>query len=477
MTPLKTDTLERLRKKHAVIRYLAYSVIDVPEGLELRYTFELVPGVLFTPRIVIPAKSRAMDQLTLRLAFLIGMVELISYWKAACPARIEVSAGTLDYDERLFWETVFRQGLGEFFYLNSISPAIDFVIKSSGPAPHSSAPSEVPPLVPDSKLVLVGGGKDSIVSLELLSTLHRPSPQLIHTFAVNPIPASLDAVETAHLQPPLIARREIDPKLLELNRQGYLNGHTPFSALLAFVSTLVAYQNGIESVVASNESSASEGNIEYDGVVVNHQYSKSFAFEVLFRDYMRRLQVPVSYYSLLRPLNELQICALFSAFPRQHLVFRSCNRAQTLRARAQKPANHLREGWCAECPKCIFSYLCLRCFLPQEQLVSIFGRDPSHTEPFVSTARELAGLSAHKPFECVGTFQEVRTCLQHLLQSGTLRSDTSPELTELAIAIDASSPPSLRTLLSQWNSEHCLPDSLAHLLRAQVMSVAEKVLW
>jgi hypothetical protein len=477
MTPLKTDTLERLRKKHATIRYLAYAVVDAPDGLELRYTFELDPGILFTPRIEIPTKSRSTDRLTHRLAFLIGMVELVSYWKAACPGRIEIPAGSLDDRELIFWETVIRQGLGEFFYLNSISPTIDFVIESSGPELQAVTPIDALPAVPDSKLVLIGGGKDSIVSLELLSALHQYSPNLLHTFAVNPIPASLHAVETARLQPPLVARRVIDPNLLELNRQGYLNGHTPFSALLAFVSTLVAYQNGIESVVASNESSASEGNVEHDGVVVNHQYSKSFAFELLFRDYLQRLQLPVNYYSLLRPLNELQICALFSGFPEQHRVFRSCNRAQTLKARSEKPSEHLREGWCAQCPKCIFTYLCVRCFLSQEQLVSIFGTDPSHTKDFTSTAQALAGLSAHKPFECVGTFEEVRACLGYLLHSGKLTSDSSAELTKLAAAIDASSPPSLRTLLSHWNPDHRIPNSLAQLLHTQIASAAEKLQW
>jgi hypothetical protein len=473
MTARHNEKVQQLREKHPTLRYADYAVNCVPEGLELTFTFDLAPDIRFTPRLLVPTPSPFIDRLTHRLAFLIGMVEMISYWKVACPARIEVTAGSLDEQERTFWETVIRHGLGEFFYVNAISPLLDFTIESSGVDRHDGASSNTLQRITGSQLILIGGGKDSIVSLELLSSLNRDTPHLLTTFAVNPIPASLHAVEAASLRAPLVARRSIDPRLLELNRLGYLNGHTPFSALLAFTSTLVAYLHGIERVVASNESSASEGNVEYQGFSVNHQYSKSLAFESLFSDYMTRLNVPVTYYSLLRPLNELQICALFSTSPHQHQIFRSCNRAQTLQARAQRPSSHAREGWCGECPKCIFTYLCLRSFLSQEQLVSIFGTDPSATQSFVSTSRELAGLTVHKPFECVGTFEEVRASLRHLFKTDKLNTSTSNGLANLAREIESCSPPSIEELLSNWDPKHHVPQELADIVRTRLKTATE----
>lgn len=99
--------------------------------------------------------------------------------------------------------------------------------------------------------------------------------------------------------------------MLELNEKGFLNGHTPFSAMLAFTSYFVAYLSGKKYIAVSNEQSSNESNIK--GEKINHQYSKSFEFEEEFRWYINNyLEDHVQYFSMLRPLNELQIAKLFS---------------------------------------------------------------------------------------------------------------------------------------------------------------------
>jgi hypothetical protein len=65
-----------------------------------------------------------------------------------------------------------------------------------------------------------------------------------------------------------------------------LNGHTPFNALLAFLTYLVAYLGNKKYIVLSNESSANESNVR--GLKVNHQYSKSFEFENDFNEYTKK---------------------------------------------------------------------------------------------------------------------------------------------------------------------------------------------
>lgn len=474
----------RLREQHQVLRYQSYTIVPGESGIILEYHISIPPNLDFTPRLTIPlqdASSRSWiqnDPLVHRLAFLIGMVELLSYWKTCCPATIEVSAGALDDHELAFWENLLRHGLGEFFFTNQIPPDIDIRITSnSSNKPWDRGNTIRQPRSEKSFMVLVGGGKDSILTLELLKKLEGIDTNNLVAFALNPIPASLGSIKVAGYGEPLVSTRHLDPLLRDLNARGYLNGHTPFSALLAFVASLTAYINGFKYVLASNESSASEGNVEFNGVNINHQYSKSFEFETHFKEYASRLGIPVDYLSFLRPINELQICALFSAIPKQHQVFRSCNREQTTIARNRNqtgaPATPApkRGGWCANCPKCVFTYLCLSCFLPQERLIEIFGDDPSAQSEFLNLAAELAGLSAHKPFECVGTYEEVRACIAHLCANSKLRKDVMNNLERLmGHAIDKSGN-SLEQLLSNWNGQHFLPPDLESLLHGTLTAL------
>jgi hypothetical protein len=455
--------------------------------LRLEYVFSIAPNITFTPHIVVPlvdtttAAALVHDDSVRRLTFLIGMVELLSYWKLTCSPRIEIEAGYLNATELAYWEHLIRYGLGEFFFLNRISPAIEFSLVCSSPREtRAGKAASFPSYRDNSYLILVGGGKDSVVTLEILKRVLRETGGDIAAFALNPIPASMDAVRAAQYPSPLVGQRTIDPHLRELNTQGYLNGHTPFSALLAFVSTLTAYVNGYHRVLASNEVSASEGNTEFAGFVINHQYSKSFEFEQGFREYVSQLDLPVEYLSFLRPLNELQICALFSEMKHQHSIFRSCNREQTLAARnricqvEQVSPQPPRSGWCARCPKCVFTFLCLRCFLTQEEIERIFGVDPSSLPEFAPLVGALAGFSEHKPFECVGTFEEVRSCLSYLSKEphAALATDHRFKIIRDDPATVAATP--IPELLHRWNKEHFLNSSLESALRDALSSTQRR---
>ncbi len=459
MLPKKVSAL---RDRHSCLHYRAYTVDLSHSQLTMRYTFELEPGIVFTPTITIPSRRGVIDGTCRRLAFLIGIVELLSYWKTSCPERISIECGSLTEDEIAWWENLVRNGLGEFFFVNGITPAISFSIQALGSEKFDSS-GDLSPLRAGSSLILVGGGKDSVVSLELMRATNGENAAL----CVNPIKASRDAIEAAQYTAPLVVSRTLDAQLRELNNNGYLNGHTPYSALLAFVSVLSAYQNGFSRVIASNESSASEGNIQFLGFNINHQYSKSLAFESTFREYMRSLDVPIEYFSLLRPLNELQICALFSQFPQHHSLFRSCNREQTMAARERQDGGTAgrRRGWCGECPKCVFTYICLSCFLDLEAVDKIFGESPLSGAAFMDIARDLAGYGDHKPFECVGTYEEVRSALETLRAKLIQRGEGKRAE---GLARISQKPLPLAAMLDIWNDEHFLTPELSSLLRERL---------
>lgn len=356
----------------------------------------------------------ASDPLLRDMLFSLGMVELVSYWKTACPPRVVVRAGHLDEAQIRWWKDLYRNGLGEFFYVNQIREADDpsfmEIVAQGGDSrpPHSQAGAPLPPAAgasvtsPPSPgpgtpvLVPIGGGKDSVVTLELL----KEGEAQLWGYIINPRGATLHTAETAQIPPRRLikASRTLDPNMLELNRQGFLNGHTPFSAIVAFSSLIAAKLHNLPYIALSNESSANESTVQ--GCTVNHQYSKSFRFEKDFHAYTTAYLPGSSYYfSMLRPLSEFQIAAYFARLKDYHRIFRSCN------------VGSKKDVWCGHCPKCLFVYLILSPFLEQDEVAAIFGKDLLEDETLLETLAQLVGIRAEKPFECVGSRDEVNTAL------------------------------------------------------------------
>lgn len=253
-------------------------------------------------------------------------------------------------------------------------------------------------------IIPIGGGKDSVVTLETLDVNKKKDYSLI----INPKPVTLKCAQIAGFEDNNIIEvyRNIDKNLIDLNQKGYINGHTPFSAMLAFVSYFIAYLLSKKYIALSNENSANESNII--GEKVNHQYSKSYEFECDFDEYVNKyLKVPVKYFSFLRPLNELQIAKIFSKQEKYHQIFKSCNVGS--KSKEWK--------WCCNCAKCLFAYIILSPYLYKEKLVNIFGTDMFENKNLLKTFIELTGNGETKPFDCVGTFEEVNFAISKTIQN------------------------------------------------------------
>ncbi|TVR43077.1 MAG: hypothetical protein EA394_02085 [Bacteroidia bacterium] len=394
-----------LREKFPVFAYKDCYVEHTPTTTRIVFHFE-TPGCFeFRPvwqiNYGVHAKRKAEQagMPTDTFIFHLGMVEMISYWKAFCSPEIFVKPFLLSAEQQYWWKNLFRRGLGEFFHVNGIpQPGDDlFQFRFSGQATSPAAPmlSYGQP-DPGKVLVPVGGGKDSVVTLEFFKSLGYE----IIPFVINPRRATTDVLETAGFSPEetVTMERKMEPMLLDLNKKDYLNGHTPFSAVIAFASAYVANQLKIKNIALSNESSANEPTIP--GTGINHQYSKSFAFEKDFRQYTAVfLELNTEYFSLLRPLNEIQIAALFSTYTDYHPAFKSCN------------AGSKEDIWCGQCSKCLFTYIVLSPFIPGDQMITIFGKELFSDFALKGILEELCGISPEKPFECVGTIEEVNLAL------------------------------------------------------------------
>ena len=399
------EKYRKLRKQYPEFVYEAYHHEVIEAGLKVWFDFRM-GDVVFHPEALIESRpflnleSDAID----RMVFDIGMIELISYWKCACPPTVKVVCGSLTDEQVAFWKKLYWNGLGEFFYTNGIAETQDaFLQVESGKWKVENNATQTASVnlstfhSPFSAyLVPIGGGKDSVVTLELL----RRAGKQIRPLIMNPRGATVECARIAGfpMEEVLVIRRKIDPVLLELNAKGYLNGHTPFSAMLAFYTRLVSSLSGIPNVALSNENSANESTVI--GTSVNHQYSKSLEFEDDFRAYASGF----NYFSFLRPLSELQIAMLFSRFTDYHDVFRSCN------------VGSKEDIWCGHCAKCLFAYIILSPFIEPTRLNQIFGKSMLDDTTLELEFRQLIGEAETKPFECVGTVSEVRQALNMALR-------------------------------------------------------------
>jgi hypothetical protein len=237
----------------------------------------------------------------------------------------------------------------------------------------------------------------------------------IAAYALNPAPLQHELAALAGV-PLITVERLLDNKLLTAAHEGRgYNGHVPISTIYTWVSVLVAALHDFRWIAFSNEASASEGNREYLGEIINHQWSKSAEAETLVRDYLRAyLTNDILPFSLLRPASELAITERFAALTKYHAAFSSCNKNFAVSAEKRLAGE---KRWCGSCPKCAFVFTALAAFLPKSALLDIFGKNFFADETLLPTFRDLLGVGEAKPFECVGTAKETAVAFHRALQS------------------------------------------------------------
>ena len=323
----------------------------------------------------------------------------VSYYKLLAPKSIDASALKLTTAAQEIVRDVYENGLGEFYARNNL--------ERFGQITYDLRTTEncvAPPPNTNEALILVGGGKDSLLSINLMEEAGWPYTP----FAVNPKGPIISSIERME-KPAFFVRRYLDQSMLKLNgKPGFYNGHVPSTAINSIIAALVALLYTKSHIILSNERSASEGNLEFDGREVNHQHSKSLAFEQLFAKGLESLTGgALCYFSLLRPLSELHIAALFLRSTKFDGAFSSCN--ENFKQDASGPAK-----WCGNCPKCHFVSLIFAPFTSPKRLTAIVGANVLNDANKLAPMRDLSGLTGHKPWECVGEILEAAAALWQL---------------------------------------------------------------
>lgn len=441
-----------LREKYNYFIYKNYTIEEDHQNIYLKYEFEIQNLSTFHPVLTILKKNfetcNLYSNITKNIAFHIGLIEAISYYKATCSKYFFIKCGKLTKEQIAWLKKLMYLGLGEFRYKNNIKVAQEDFVEIVTEGPEIKAEKFEGTL--NDCMVPIGGGKDSNVALELLKeTCYKR-----FGFRINLEDVSRKCAEIAGLQENEIieVKRKMDDNLIELNKQGFLNGHTPFSAMVAFITYFVATIFGKKYIVLSNEDSANESNIK--GENINHQYSKTIEFENDFREYVKTYICPngPEYFSFLRPITELQIAKLFSKQEQYHKIFKSCNVGSK-----SKPWK-----WCCNCAKCLFPYIILSPFLYKQKLVEIFGEDLFEKENLLQTFIELCGYSENKPFECVGTYEEVRVAVSQTIEK------LDGKLPYLLQYYKDNFKLVKKDLLHYYNENHNLPKEFDEILRNKI---------
>jgi len=431
--PKAAGTFVFLRRSYDPLSGTAQLVYRVDDGPEL------IEQLVFP---YTPWPSDASRQLAFEHALeLLHLVAGVSYWKAGMASEMVFSQGLPAPEVAKFLTELYSHGLAEFSYVNQV----DISSRLSFNSNSIRSPEAVDLLLPERALVAMGGGKDSLVALDLA----RQSGLEVLPACVGDSALIHSTVAAAKL-PLLQIRRSIAPELKIMNANGAWNGHVPVTAINSAILVCAALLYGYRYVIFANERSADEATlVTAEGKAINHQYSKSSDFERAWSNTVHQQISPeLECFSLLRPFSELEIVRRFVELKEFHSVYSSCNRNFHLGGPS------ISGRWCGDCPKCRFAALSLALFLSPEEVIKIMGSDLLDDPGQEEGLRELCALGREKPFECVGEMGESRAALAELANKPAWRNKTlvrklAPELSGLSV-------PELGSLLKSAN-QHSIP--------------------
>ncbi|MFA5770361.1 MAG: hypothetical protein WC894_02610 [Patescibacteria group bacterium] len=389
-----------------VFKFVSYKIQLDKKTINFDYKTN---GLDLTEKIILPKEipSSVEDKLIDKVLESLHLILGITYFKMYCQKEIIIPYH-LPKEQADFWNTVYTKGLGEFFYKNKIDfrGLINFPYIDTLPVQLRQ--------LNDAKrngfLVGIGGGKDSIVSVEILKEQKKEITGFILDSQNTPPQIQIDVAKTMEIDY-LIVKRQLDPQLFSL-KSSY-NGHIPITAIYSFIALFLAVIYDYSSIIIPNGKSANFGNVNFLGTEINHQWSKSEEFEKLFQKYVKQNITPnIDFSSNLRPFSEVEIAKMFSAHKKYFSVFSSCNRNFKIIGKINQ------KRWCGECPKCAFVFIILAAYLSKEEAVKIFGKNLLEDHQLIPLYNDLIGKGKMKPFDCVGTFEESQQALEIIKNKG-----------------------------------------------------------
>ena len=419
----------------AVFRFLSYYFDR--STYTATFVYQGIDNIIFTEKIFFAPKpgtntssfnllddpdlTQLLDQAMFLAFILIGT----SYYKAHPTKNIRLDRPLDDFQAR-FFSTVFQEGLSQYAFENRLTRDKLATFK---PTPGFQNKPAVE-YRGQGVLALQSGGKDSLLVAELLNE-HNINfvPWYISSSSDRSHPNVIDHLDDGfNHQKASVVYRQIDH--LHLQQTGGLNGHVPVTFIVESLALIQAILNNQNVILTSIGREGEEPHAMIGDLPVNHQWSKTWQAEQLMTEYIKRYLSPDLHLgSPIRHLSELRIADLFvqKCWQKYGYSFSSCNEANY----KQNNQNSTLK-WCGHCAKCANSYLLFCPFIPPQFLQSLFGdKDLFLDQNLIQIFKGLLGVGGEmKPFECVGSVEELRSAYHHRMTTPPIPLPQSPGATQ-----------------------------------------------
>ena len=383
--PFKPGTFESLRfvareiSEDGVIT-LRYALDDKIEFVE---QFELPEGTQ------VPPETRPRIE---GLLALLHWVAGVSYFKTAVPGTVRCETGIPLPATATLLRALYSEGLGEFAFTNRLPSLPRPAFPSSGTGPAPKAPQATPRRV----LVPIGGGKDSVVALEIVRASRLTT---IALFSVGDAPPIAATAEVAGLARLLVRRRLIAGAVRAQPTRGAQRARPDHRDRVLRRARSPPSCTGSTRSRWPTSARPRSGNVEHG----RHRGEPPVQQErrvpsALLRAAVAEAPDDVDDFSVLRRASELAIARAFAATGRSTTTR---SRAATRSSASTRAARRRRGAATARSAASSSSRSRRSC--DARATARVFGARPAGRPGRRSPAFALlTATGGHKPFECVG---------------------------------------------------------------------------
>lgn len=380
-----------------------------PEKNLATFRYEGANGTIFTEKVEFGQIAENYDKNLLNRALFLAFIILgTSYYKSR-PTPSVILPASFEEPQADFFNLIYQEGLSQFAFENGLKrsdlPNFKNSDKMSPISQDIAKNSDKMSPISKERLVLISGGKDSLLTAELLRRENAPFRTVFISNAGDHHPTIID-----DFGKPLIIKRQVDRE--NLKKAGGLNGHVPVTFINESLALVQAILLNISEIVVGLGREGEEPHAFIDNLAVNHQWSKTPFAQNALNTYIKTYLSPdLAATSLLSKKSELEIAGDFVKLCWEKFGnrFSSCNVANY-----RQNIDNKNLKWCGECPKCANSFLLFAPYLPLEEQLKLFGHDLFTDQKLTETFKGLLGVDGFmKPFECVGEIAELRIAYHH----------------------------------------------------------------